>query len=144
MCIRDSISTGRKIRTAIKPNQFERLIGVQLKLNPIKPVFRGKKVLIIDDSVVRGTTTKNTVSLLRNRIGAKEVHIRVGSPRIVRGCPYGIEIPPRDELIAAHLSNEEVAVVVGADSFHWISNEDLIKAIGLGKENICLKCFGGD
>jgi len=138
------ISTGRKIRTAIKPNQFERLIGVQLKLNPIKPVFRGKRVLIIDDSVVRGTTTKNTVSLLRNRIGAKEVHIRVGSPRIVRGCPYGIEIPPRDELIAAHLSNEEVAVVVGADSFHWISNEDLIKAIGLGKENICLKCFGGD
>jgi len=138
------ISTGRKIRTAIKPNQFERLIGVQLKLNPIKPVFRGKKVIIIDDSVVRGTTTKNTVSLLRNRIGAKEVHILVGSPRIVAGCPYGVEIPPKDELIAAHLSEEEVAIVVGADSFHWISNDDLVKALGLKKENVCLKCFGGE
>ncbi len=138
------ISTGRKIRTAIKPNQFERLIGVQLKLNPIKPVFRNKRVLIIDDSVVRGTTTKNTVSLLRNRIGAKEVHIRVGSPRIVSGCPYGVEIPPEDELIAAHLSEEEVATVVGADSFCWITNDDLVKAIGLRKENICLKCFGGE
>lgn len=138
------VSTGRKIRTAIKPNQLERLIGVQLKLNPIKTVFREKRVLIIDDSVVRGTTTRNTVSLLRNRIGAKEVHIRVGSPRIIERCPYGIEIPPRDELIAANLSNEEVAIVVGADSFHWISNEDLIEAIGLRKERLCLRCFGGD
>ena len=138
------ISTGRKVRTAIKPNQFERLIGVQLKLNPIKPVFRGKRVVIIDDSVVRGTTTKNIVSLLRNRIGAKEVHILVGSPRIVSGCPYGVEVPPEDELIAAHLKDDEVATVVGANSFHWISNEDLLKAIGFDRRNVCLKCFGGE
>jgi len=138
------ISTGRKIRTAIKPSQFERLIGVQLKLNPIKPVFKGKRVIVIDDSVVRGTTSKNTVSVLRNKIGAKEIHILVGSPRILSKCPYGIEIPSEDELIAANLNEKEVADVVGADSFHWISSEDLIKAIGLDRKMICLKCFGGE
>ena len=138
------VATGRKTRTAIKPTQFERLVGVQLKLNPIKPVFRGKKVIIIDDSVVRGTTTKNTVTLLRNRIGAKEIHVLIGSPRIVAQCPYGIEVPSKDELIAAHLTEEEVAKVVGADSFHWLSIEDFIRAVGIPREHLCLKCFGGD
>ena len=138
------VATGRKTRTAIKPTQFERLVGVQLKLNPIKPVFRGKKVIIIDDSAVRGTTTKNTVALLRNRIGAREIHVLIGSPRLVARCPYGIEVPSEDELIAVHLTDEEVAKVVGADSFHWLSLEDFIKAVGIPREKLCLKCFGGE
>ncbi len=137
------VATGRKTRTAIKPSQFERLVGVQLKLNPIKPVFRGKRVIIIDDSVVRGTTTKNTVTLLRNKIGAKEIHVLIGSPRLVSRCPYGIDVPSEDELIARHLNDDEVAKVVGADSFHWISLDDLVKAIGVPRNKLCLKCFGG-
>ncbi len=136
--------TGRHTRTAIKPTYFERLVGVQLKLNPIKSVFSGKRVLIIDDSVVRGTTMKNVIHLLRNKMGAKEVHVRIGSPRLVNPCPYGTEVPTRDELIAANLSEEEVAIVTGADSFKWLSIDSLIKAIGFPREYLCLRCFGGD
>lgn len=137
------VQTGRRIRSAIKPTQFERLVGVQLKLNPIRSVISGKKIVLVDDSVVRGTTTKNTVNLMRNKMGAKEVHVRVGSPRIVAPCPYGTEVPERDELIAAHLSPAEVSRVVGADSFHWLSIQGLIRALGIPKKNLCLGCFTG-
>ncbi|RLF14015.1 MAG: amidophosphoribosyltransferase, partial [Thermoprotei archaeon] len=125
----------------IKPTQFERLMGVQLKLNPIRSAMSGKRIVLIDDSVVRGTTTKNTVNLMRNRIGVKEVHVRIGSPRLIGRCPYGFEVPPEDELIAAHLTEEEVSKVVGADTFKWLSLEGLVKAIGIPKENLCLGCF---
>ncbi|MFQ6084801.1 MAG: amidophosphoribosyltransferase [Candidatus Bathyarchaeia archaeon] len=137
------VQTGRAVRSAIKPTQLERLMGVQLKLNPIRPSIRGKRILMIDDSVVRGTTTKNTVNLIRNRIGAKEVHVRIGSPRLVSPCPFGVEVPSKDELIAAHLDEDEVAKVVGADSFRWLSLRSLIEAIGIPRERLCLGCFGG-
>lgn len=137
------ISTGRKYRTAIKPSIFERIVGVQLKLNPIKSVFRGRRIVIIDDSVIRGTTTRNIVSLLKNRVGAKEVHVLVGSPKVIYECPYGVDVPPRDELIAANLSDEEVSYVTGADSFHWLSIDRLPKAIGIDCRELCLGCFTG-
>jgi len=137
------VRTGPHVRSAIKPTQFERLVGVQLKLNPIKAAIRGKRLILIDDSVVRGNTTKNTVTIMRNKLGAKEVHVRIGSPKIISHCPFGVEVPPEDELIARHLTDEEVAAVVGADSFHWLSLEGLIKAIGLSRDKLCLGCFTG-
>jgi amidophosphoribosyltransferase len=137
------VQTGRRIRSAIKPTQFERLVGVQLKLNPIKSAISGRRIVLVDDSVVRGTTTKNTVNLMRNKMGAREVHVRVGSPRIVTPCPYGTEVPEKDELIAAHLSPGEVSKVVGADSFHWLSIKGLVKALGIPRKNLCLGCFTG-
>jgi amidophosphoribosyltransferase len=137
------VQTGRRIRSAIKPTQFERLVGVQLKLNPIRPAISGRRIVLVDDSVVRGTTTKNTVNLMRNKMGAREVHVRVGSPRIVTPCPYGTEVPEKDELIAAHLSPTEVSKVVGADSFHWLSVKGLVKALGIPRKNLCLGCFTG-
>ena len=137
------ISTGRKYRTAIKPSIFERIVGVQLKLNPIKSVFRGRRIVVIDDSVIRGTTTRNIVSLLKNRVGAKEIHVLVGSPKVMYECPYGVDVPPRDELIAANLSDEEVSHVTGADSFHWLSIDRLPKAVGIDCRELCLGCFTG-
>jgi amidophosphoribosyltransferase len=135
------MQTGRRIRSAIKPTQFERLVGVQLKLNPIKAVMAGKKIVLVDDSVVRGTTTKNTVNLMRNRMGVKEVHVRIGSPRIIAQCPFGTEVPPEDELIAANLTSAEVSRVVGADSFHWLTIRGLVKALGMPYSKLCLGCF---
>ncbi len=137
------VQTGRRIRSAIKPSEFERMVGVQLKLNPIKAAITGKRVILIDDSVVRGTTTKNTVYQMRNRIGAKEVHVRIGSPRLIASCPYGTDVPEKDELIAANLTAKEVSKVVGADTFYWLSLKGLIKAIGIPKQNLCLGCFTG-
>ena len=137
------ISTGRKYRTAIKPSIFERIVGVQLKLNPIRSVFRGRRIIIVDDSVIRGTTTRNIVSILKNRVGAREVHVLVGSPKVMYQCPYGVDVPPRDELIAANLSDEEVSYVTGADSFHWLSINSLQKAIGIDFRELCLGCFTG-
>ncbi|MEM2226978.1 MAG: amidophosphoribosyltransferase [Candidatus Bathyarchaeia archaeon] len=138
------VQTGRRVRSAIRPTQFERLVGVQLKLNPIRAAMAGKRIILIDDSVVRGTTTKNTVKVMRNRMGAKEVHVRIGSPRIISQCPFGIEVPDKDELIAAHLNEEEVGKVVEADTFHWLSLEGLIEAIGLPRGSLCLGCFTGE
>lgn len=138
------VRTGRAVRTAIKPTQFERLVGVQLKLNPIRHAIRGKKVVLIDDSVVRGTTTRNIVNLMRNRIGAKEVHVRIGSPRLISPCPFGVEVPEKDELIAANLTADEVSKVVGADTFAWLSLEGVINSIRFPKEKLCLGCFTGE
>ena len=135
--------TGRSVRTAIKPTQFERLVGVQLKLNPIRAAVKGKRVVLIDDSVVRGTTLRNTVYLLRKR-GAKEVHVRIGSPAIVARCPYGTAVPPEDELIGRALKPDEIAQVIGADSFSYLSVDGLTEAIGLSKNSLCLGCFTGE
>jgi amidophosphoribosyltransferase len=137
------VQTGRRIRSAIKPTEFERIVGVQLKLNPIRAAIAGKRVVLIDDSVVRGTTTKNTVNLMRNKMGAKEVHVRIGSPRLIAQCPFGTDVPPKDELIAVHLNAEEVSKVVGADTFYWLSLKGLVEAIGIPRKNLCLGCFTG-
>ncbi|MEM3658920.1 MAG: amidophosphoribosyltransferase [Thermoproteota archaeon] len=132
--------TGRRVRSALRPDQFERLKGVQLKLNVISEAVRGKRVILIDDSVVRGNTLANIVYLMKEK-GAKEIHVRIGSPHIVSHCPFGVEVPPEDELIGRHLSEEKIAEVVGADSFKYLSVESLIEAIGLKRDELCLGCF---
>ncbi len=134
--------TGRHMRTALKPTQFERISGVQLKLNPIRSAIDRKEVILIDDSIVRGNTLKNTV-LNMKRKGAKKVHVRVGSPALISECPYGVDIPPKDELIGRDVSDEEVAQIIGADSFAYLSTGGLVKAIGLPRKELCLGCFTG-
>ncbi len=119
-------------------DSFLKIVGVQLKLNPIKSAVFGKRVVLIDDSMVTGTTLKNTIMSLR-RLGAKEVHVLIGSPKLISACPYGIEVPEDKELIAANLSEEEIAKVLGADSIHWLSLEGLFKAIS--RSTLCTGCM---
>ncbi|MBC7112500.1 MAG: amidophosphoribosyltransferase [Candidatus Methanomethyliales bacterium] len=135
--------TGRRVRSAMKPNQIERLKGVQLKLNVISEAVRGKRVILIDDSVVRGNTLANIVYLMKEK-GAKEIHVRIGSPHIVSHCPFGVEVPPEDELIGRHLPEDKIAEVVGADSFRYLSIEGFVEATGLKFEDLCLGCFDGN
>jgi len=134
------VRTGENIRAALEPTQRERLIGVQLKLNPVKSAIEGKDVVLLDDSVVRGNTLQNTVLNLK-RHGAQRVHVRIGSPALVSPCPYGVEIPPRDELISGSLNEKELANTVGADSVSFMSVEELQHAIGLPRQNLCMRCF---
>jgi amidophosphoribosyltransferase len=133
--------TGRHTRTALKPTQIERLTGVQLKLSPIKYSVDGRDIVLIDDSVVRGNTLRNTVLNLK-RNGAKKVHVRIGSPALVSPCPFGVEIPEKDELIGESLSEQEIADVIGADTFAFLPREALARATGLPMHNLCMRCFG--
>ena len=132
--------TGENVRATLEPTQKERLIGVQLKLNPIRSAFENREVILVDDSVVRGNTLRNTVLNIK-RLGAKQVHVRIGSPPLVSPCPYGVEIPPKDELISSNLGEKELANAVGADSISFMSNDELQQAIGLPKQNLCMRCF---
>ncbi|MGQ9759937.1 MAG: amidophosphoribosyltransferase [Candidatus Methanomethylicaceae archaeon] len=134
--------TGRRVRSAMKPNQIERLKGVQLKLNVISEAVRGKRVVLIDDSVVRGNTLANIVYLMKEK-GAKEIHVRIGSPHILSHCPFGVEVPPEDELIGRHLQEKKIAEVVGADSFKYLSVDGFLEAVGLKFDDLCLGCFNG-
>lgn len=129
--------TGSPIRTMLASDDFLKVIGVQLKLNPIRSVVRGKRVILIDDSMVTGRTLKNTVFSLRS-LGAKEVHVLIGSPKLISKCPYGMEVPEEKDLIAANLSDEEIAKVIGADSIYWLSLDGLYKVLG---NNLCVGCM---
>jgi amidophosphoribosyltransferase len=132
--------TGENIRAALVPTQKARLIGVELKLNPVKSAFEAKDIVLVDDSVVRGNTLRNTVHNLK-RSGAQSVHVRIGSPALVSPCPYGVEIPPKDELITSNLNEKELASTVGADSISFMTIEELQQAIGLPRQNLCMRCF---
>lgn len=128
-------------RTFITPGQFYRELKVKLKLSPVREVIKGKRVVLVDDSIVRGTTMRRIVSLLR-KAGAKEVHVRIASPPIRHPCYMGIDIPTRHELIAAFGSVEKVRGAVGADSLAYLSVEGLIRAVG--KKDLCLACLTGE
>ena len=134
------VRTGENIRAALKPTQKERLAGVQLKLNPVKSAVQDRDVVLVDDSVLRGNTLQNTVINLK-RDGARRIHVRIGSPALVSSCPYGVEIPPKDELISNNLDEEKLANSVGADSISFMTVEELQRAIGLPRENLCMRCF---
>ena len=134
--------TGENIRATLKSTQKERLVGVQLKLNPIKSAFENKDIILVDDTVVRGNTLRNTVLNLK-RMGARQVHVRIGSPALASPCPYGVEIPPRDELISSNLDAKELAIAFGADSISFMHPDQLQQAIGLPRQNLCMRCFEG-
>jgi amidophosphoribosyltransferase len=130
-------------RTFIEPDQRLRELGVQLKFNPLTEIITGKRLVVVDDSIVRGTTTPHVVSLLR-KAGAKEVHLRICAPPIRHPCFLGVDMAREWELIAAHKSVPEVRDYVGADSLGYLSLDGLIRAVGLPREIFCLACFTGD
>ena len=130
-------------RTFIEPNQWLRELGVKLKFNPLSQLIKGKRLVVVDDSIVRGTTTPRVVSLLR-RAGAKEVHLRICAPPIRYPCFFGVDMATRWELIAAQKSVPQVKEFLGADSLAHLSVDSLIKAVGLPQEIFCLACFTGE
>jgi len=130
-------------RTFIEPSQALRRLGVRLKLNPIRSNIRNRRVVLVDDSIVRGTTMKELVKTLRNG-GAKEVHVRISSPPVLWPCFYGVDTDTRDQLIAASLSPEEIREFIGADSLAFISSEGLVEATGRQADQLCLACFNED
>ncbi len=130
-------------RTFIMPTQDERERAVRLKLNPIKSTVAGKTVTIIDDSIVRGTTSTQLVDLLRDA-GAEEVHLRIGAPPIVAPCYMGIDMATREELIAADRTEAEIREVVGADSLAYLSPEAVAGAIGRDRADLCMGCVTGE
>lgn len=130
-------------RTFIEPDQRIRDLGVQLKFNPLPQMLDGQRLVVVDDSIVRGTTTPKVVKLLK-RAGAKEVHMRICAPPIRYPCFFGVDMASRWELIAAQKTVPEVRDFIGADSLGYLSIDGLIKAIGLPKDMFCLACFTGD
>ena len=130
-------------RTFIMPTQDERERAVRLKLNPIKSTIEGRTVTLIDDSVVRGTTSTQLIELLREA-GAEEIHVRIGSPPIVAPCYFGIDMASRDELIAADRSVEEIRDTIGADSLSYLSIEAITDALDSDHSDLCLGCVTGE
>jgi len=130
-------------RTFIEPDQRMRELGVRMKLSPLKENLCGKRVVMVDDSIVRGTTTGQIVKLIREA-GATEVHVRISSPPVKWPCFYGIDMADRKDLIAARQSIEEIRQHIGADSLGYLSVKGLSKAIGIGKDKFCNACFTGD
>ena len=129
-------------RTFIAPSQTIRQLGIRLKLNPLKPVIKGKRLVVIDDSIVRGNTQRALVRMLREA-GAAEVHVRISSPPVRWPCFYGIDFATRAELIANGLAVDEIATSLGADSLGYISEDGMIAATGQPRENLCTACFTG-
>ncbi len=130
-------------RTFIEPDQRLRDLGVQIKFNPLPEVIEGKRLVVVDDSIVRGTTTPHVVSILR-KAGAKEVHLRVCAPPIKWPCYFGVDMATRRELIAAQKTIDEIRDFTGADSLGYLSIDGLVKAVGIAKRNLCMACFTGD
>ncbi len=130
-------------RTFIQPDQRIRELGVKLKFNPMPEVVSGRRVVVVDDSIVRGTTTPRVVSLLRNA-GAKEVHLRICSPPIQNPCFFGVDMATKSELIAAHNSVEDIRKLVNADSLGYLSLDGLLWAIDVPKDRFCTACLTGE
>lgn len=130
-------------RTFIEPRQSIRHFGVKVKLNPARAMIEGKRVVLVDDSIVRGTTSGKIVEMIRGA-GAAEVHFRVSSPPYVSPCYYGIDTPRKEDLIAANHSVEEIRDRIGADSLAYLSLEGLRDSVNHGHENFCVACFTGE
>jgi len=130
-------------RTFISPDQRMRDLGVKMKFNTLPDILRDKSIVLVDDSIVRGTTTPKVINLLR-KAGAKEVHMRVCAPPIRHPCFFGVDMASRWELIAAHKSVEEVRTAIGADSLGYISIDGLVKSVGLPGDTFCKACFTGE
>ena len=129
-------------RTFIEPTQEMRNLKVKLKLNPMSSVLEGKSIVVIDDSIVRGTTSKKIVELLRNA-GAKEIHMKIAAPEIKHPCKYGIDTPSYEELISARMDADEVCKFIGADSLEFLSIDELTQGLG-NERKYSLVSFDGD
>ena len=130
-------------RTFIQPTQSMRESGIRMKLNPLKDVLTGKRVVIVDDSIVRGTTSRKIVKALRDA-GATEVHMRISSPPVTHPCFYGIDTDSQDQLIGATKSVEEIAAQIGVDSLAYLSWQGMLEATGEDPKSFCTACFTGD
>jgi amidophosphoribosyltransferase len=130
-------------RTFLQPVQSERKRAVQLKHNAVKDVIRGKRIVLVDDSLIRGTTLKGLVAMLRE-CGAKEVHMRITCPPNCHPCYYGIDFPTREELIAANFTVPEIEEKLDLDSLRYLSLDGLLNSVSLPRENYCVACFNGD
>ncbi len=140
---RESLIRNRYVgRTFIMPKHSERKIAVRLKLNPIAHEIKDKRIILVDDSIVRGTTSRRIINMLK-RAGAKEVHYRVCSPMIISPCLLGIDMPTKEELIASNKTVEEIRREINADSLMYLTVDELVEGIGLSKEELCLGCFTG-
>jgi len=129
-------------RTFIEPKQSIRHFGVKVKLNPVREVVEGKRIVLVDDSIVRGTTSRKIVRMLREA-GVREIHVRVSSPPTMASCHYGIDTPTRRELIAANNSVEEIRQFIGADTLGYLSSEGMLEAFGRPLQATCAACFTG-
>ncbi|HZJ44120.1 MAG TPA: amidophosphoribosyltransferase [Pyrinomonadaceae bacterium] len=130
-------------RTFIEPRQSIRSFGVRIKLNPVRDLINGKRVVLIDDSIVRGTTSKKIVRMVREA-GAKEVHVRISCPPTISPCYYGVDTPDKSELIAAQMSVDEICKFIEADSLGYLSLEGMITATGLNENSVCVACWNGN
>jgi amidophosphoribosyltransferase len=130
-------------RTFIEPKQSIRDFGVKIKLNANPAVLKDKSIVVVDDSIVRGTTSRKLVAMLR-QAGAKEIHLRISSPPTTDPCYYGIDTPEKGELIAANNSIEEIAKFIGVDSLAYLSLDGLYRAVGSTPGKFCDACFSGN
>lgn len=130
-------------RTFIEPSQKIRDFGVKLKLSPVKGVLEGKRVVVVDDSIVRGTTSSKIVRLIKEA-GAKEVHMRIACPPIIGSCYYGVDTPSSDELISNRMGVEQVREFIGSDSLAFLSLTSLNKLLGDDANKYCYACFSGN
>src|SRR4030095_1483314 len=124
----------------IEPRQSIRSFGVRIKLNPVKDLISGRRVVLIDDSIVRGTTSKKIVQMVREA-GAKEIHVRISCPPTISPCYYGVDTPNRSELIAAQMSVDEICKFIEADSLGYLSLDGMIEASGLAAGSVCVACW---
>ena len=129
-------------RTFIQPSQTIRQLGIRLKLNPLREIIEGKRIVVVDDSIVRGNTQRAIVRMLREA-GAKEIHVRISSPPVEWPCYYGIDFASRAELIASGLEIEEIRRSIGADSLNYVSLDGLIAATTIAENKLCTACFTG-
>ena len=129
-------------RTFIEPHQSIRHFGVRVKLNPVKSILQGQRVVLVDDSIVRGTTSRKIVRMVR-AAGASEVHMRISCPPTISPCFYGVDTPKRAELIAATHSIEEVRRYIGADSLGYLSLDGMLSAVGPARKSYCTSCYTG-
>jgi amidophosphoribosyltransferase len=127
-------------RTFIQPTQLIRQQGIRAKLNPLQEVIEGRRLVVVDDSIVRGNTTAQIVRMLRDA-GAREVHLRISSPPIKWPCFYGIDTANRDELIGAWMTVDEICAKLEADSLHYLSLEGMVEATDVPGDKFCTACF---
>ncbi len=130
-------------RTFIQPTQTLRQLGIRLKLSPVREIIEGRRLVVVDDSIVRGNTSRQLVAMLRSA-GATEVHLRISSPPIANPCYYGIDMATRAELIGADLTVDEIRDYIGADSLHYITLDGLVSCTPTARDNLCRACFDGE